>query len=285
MAEKEKSYSKSQMIGKIVLFAVLCLFAIILFIPLYWMVQSSFDAACIVDAPFPPRWFPKEPSLEPYRLMFTQLPMLSYIKNTFIVAIGVILVSGTSSMLAAYALSKIKFKGHSVVLMMTMSVLMIPFELIMIPLYSFFSQVGLSNSYWCMWLPGLVYTFGTFFGKQYLDGIPDALREAAMIDGAGEIRTFVQIYVPLMGSIIATIVVLLFLGAWNDLMWPMIALSSRAKWTIQIGLSTFTTEKGATPAPALRMAGACVSLIPVLILYLFLQRFIVESIALSGIKQ
>ncbi len=281
----EKSYSRSQMIGKVILFLVLCIFAVILFIPLYWMVQTSFDAACVVDAPFPPRWFPKEPSLEPYQLVFKQLPMANYLMNTFIVAIGVILVSGSSSMLAAYALSKIKFKGHNVVLMMTMSVLMIPFELIMIPLYSLFFKIGLNNTYWCMWLPGLVYTFGTFFGKQYLDGIPDALREAAMIDGASEFRTFGQIYVPLMGSIIATIVVLLFLGAWNDLMWPMIALSSNSKWTVQIGLATFSLQQGSVPSPALRMAGACISLIPVLILYLFLQRFIVESIALSGIKQ
>lgn len=281
----EKSYTKSKMVGKIVLFLVLCLVAFILFIPLYWMVQTSFDNACVVDAPFPPRWFPKEPSLRPYRLMFHQLPMARYLLNTFIVAVGVIIVSGGSAILAAYALSKIKFKGSGVVLMMTMSVLMIPFELIMIPLYSLFYQIGLNNTYWCMWLTGLVYTFGTFFAKQYLDGIPDALREAAMIDGAGEFRTFGQIYVPLMGSIIATIVVLLFLGAWNDLMWPLIALSSKAKWTVQIGLATFTMQQGASPSPALRMAGACISLIPVLIIYLFLQRFIVESIALSGIKQ
>lgn len=281
----EKSYAKSRLVGKIVLFLVLCLFALILFIPLYWMVQTSFDNSCLIDAPFPPRWFPKEPSLNPYVQIFKQLPLISYLMNTFIVAIGVILVSGGSAILASYALSKIKFKGSGVVLMMTMSVLMIPFELIMIPLYTFFHQVGLNNTYWCMWLPGLVYTFGTFFGKQYLDGIPDALREAAMIDGAGELRTFGQIYVPLMGSIIATIIVLLFLGAWNDLMWPMIALTSRAKWTVQIGLATFSSAQGSVPSPALRMAGACVSLIPVLTIYLFLQRYIQESIALSGIKQ
>jgi len=145
------------------------------------------------------------------------------------------------------------------------------------------------DSYLAFWLPAAAYAFGTFFVKQYMDSIPDSLRESARIDGAGELRIALQIYMPLCGALIATLVILIFLGTWNDFMWPMIILTSPSRYTLQLGIAMFAmTGDGSmqnTNMPAIRLAVTAVSIIPVLIMYLCLQRYIVESIALSGVKQ
>jgi multiple sugar transport system permease protein len=154
----------------------------------------------------------------------------------------------------------------------------------------FFNRLGLVNSYWAFYLPAISYAFGTFFAKQYMDTLPDTLREAAIIDGAGEFRAFFKIFLPLCGTLVATLTILQFLANWNNLLWPLVVLNDQNKYTIQIGLAMFKSSVGevgvsGNPFPAITMAGTVISLIPVLLVYLFLQRYIIQSIALSGIKQ
>lgn len=254
-------------------------------VPFLWMLITSFDWAARLNITFPPRLWPEEPSLQTYRSAFTTIPMLKYIFNSILVSGGVILVSSFSALLSGYALSKLRFKGAHLVLLLALSTMMIPFEMTMIPQYLLFSKLNFIDSYWAFYLPALNYAFGTFLAKAFIDQLPSALREAAIIDGARELTVFWRIFFPLCTPIIATMIILLFLGVWNDMLWPLLVLTSAAKYTIQIGLAMFTYNNGLNQHPSIIMAATTVSLIPVVVVYLFLQRYIMESIALSGIKQ
>ncbi|UUZ79717.1 carbohydrate ABC transporter permease [Paenibacillus sp. P26] len=205
--------------------------------------------------------------------------------NSAVISAGVIVVSRCSALLSGYALSKIKFRGGSFVLVLALSTMMIPFEMTMIPQYMLFSKLGLIDTYWAFYLPAVNYAFGTFLTKSFVDQLPASLREAAIMDGAGEFTVFSRIYLPLCTPIIATMVILLFLGVWNDLLWPLLALKNSAKYTIQLGLAMFTYNNGVNHLPSIIMAATTVSLVPVIAVYLFLQKYIIESIALTGIKQ
>lgn len=285
-AKKDTSLKGEKRLNQTLIIVILALGTLTMIVPFWWMISTSFDGAVTVDdIPFPPRFYPLEPSLENYKVAFTNVPMIKYIGNSLLVAVGNMVISIFSAICAGYALSKIPFKGRGLILMLALSTMMVPGEVTMVSRYFLFQKLGLVNSYWAFWLPAFAYIFGTFFAKQYMDSIPDSLRESALMDGAGELRIALQIFMPLCGALVATLAVLLFLGSWNDFMWPMIILTSPKKYTLQVGVALFATNGGLSKQPGIRMASTCISIIPILIVYLFLQRYIVESIALSGVKQ
>ena len=283
--ENYKSVKHTKMVSNIILITLLGLGAIVVIIPFIWMVMISFDWEAVTSVPYPPRFIPLSPTFKTYQIAFINVPMARYIVNTIIITVGVILFSCSSALLAAYALSKIRFKGSKFVLIFSLSLLMIPFEASMVSRYLMFSNMSLLNSYWAFFLPSIAHPFGTFMAKQYMDALPMSMREAAKIDGAKEHIIFYRIYVPLCGPIIATMVILQFLDTWNTLVWPLLVLSDPAKYTIQIGMAMFTMNKGASSMPAIQMAVTTISILPVLIVYLFLQKYIIESIAMTGLKQ
>ncbi|WP_130860923.1 carbohydrate ABC transporter permease [Gracilibacillus phocaeensis] len=276
--------TKKKRMGNFILVLILSIGSLVMVIPFLWMVFTSFDWQARLNIPFPPRFWPEEFSTKTYTLAFSNIPMLKYIFNSLLISVGVIFVSLFSAVMSGYAISKLKFKGAAVVLVLALSTMMIPFEMTMIPQYLLFNNLNLLDSYWAFYLPALNFAFGTFLAKSFIDQLPGTLREAAIIDGAGEIKVFWKIYLPLCVPILATMAILQFLAVWNDLLWPLLALQTPDKFTIQLGLATFSYNK-TTPMPSVIMAATTVSLIPVIITYLFLQRYIVESIALSGIKQ
>lgn len=280
-----KSASRSRAVAHMAVFVLLLLGSLVMVIPFLWMLATGFDWGARLTIPFPPRFWPDQLSVRTYRMAFMNIDMLQYIFNSAIVAAGVILVSVLSALLSGYALSKIRFKGSSLVLVLALSTMMIPFEMTMIPQYLLFDWLKLLDSYWAFYLPAINYAFGTFLAKQFMDQLPDSLREAAIIDGAREISVFFRIYFTLCAPIVATLVILQFLGVWNDLLWPLLVLNTPEKYTIQLGLAMFTYNQGLNQLPAVIMAATTVSLLPVLAIYLFLQRYIVESIALTGIRQ
>lgn len=287
-AEKSGSHKRDKFIRQASLVVILGIGSLTMIIPFWWMVSTSLDMSAMFNMIMPPRFWPAEPSLNAYRMAFINVPMLRYMFNTFLVAAGNIIVSVLSAVCAGYALSKIKFKGRTVILMIALSTLMVPSEVMMVPRFYLFQRLGLVDNYFAFWLPAAAYAFGTFFVKQYMDSIPDSLRESARLDGASDFRIALQIYMPLCGALIATLIVLQFLGTWNDFMWPMIILSNPSRYTLQLGMAMFSMNQGGVSSiqlPAVRLAITSVSIIPVLIVYLFLQRYIVASIALSGVKQ
>lgn len=280
-ALRRKKTPVSQWILAIVLF----LGSFIMIVPFLWMLVTSFDWGARLNITFPPKIWPEEPSIRTYEVAFTNIKMFRYIINSIIVSAGVIVVSSLSALLSGYALSKLRFKGASLVLLLALSTMMIPFEMTMIPQYLLFSKLGLLDNYLAFYLPALNYAFGTFLAKAFIDQLPSSLREAAILDGAGEFTVFSRVYLPLCTPIIATMIILLFLGVWNEMLWPLLVLKNAAKYTIQIGLAMFTYNNGINQQPSIIMAATAVSLIPVVVVYMFLQRYIIESIALSGIKQ
>lgn len=276
-----KKISLNQWILTIVLF----LGSFVMIVPFLWMLVTSFDWAARLHINFPPRLWPEEPSVKTFEAAFTSIKMFRYITNSIMVSAGVIIISALSALLSGYALSKLRFKGANIVLLLALSTMMIPFEMTMIPQYLLFSKLGLVDNYLAFYLPALNYAFGTFLAKAFFDQLPTTLREAAILDGAKEVSVFSRVYLPLCTPIIATMIILLFLGVWNDMLWPLLILKKATKYTIQIGLAMFTYNNGIDKQPSIIMAATTVSLIPVVVVYMFLQRYIIESIALSGIKQ
>jgi len=287
-ATNKMSHKRAKLIQDIIIIIILGIGSLSMIIPFWWMISTALDETAMFELVIPPVFWPQEFTTRAFYMAFNNVPMMRYMLNTLIVAGGNMLVSILSAVMAGYALSKIRFKGSTVVLIIALSTMMIPLPVMMVPRFFLFHRFGLVDSYLAFWLPAAAYAFGTFFVKQYMDSIPDSLRESARIDGAGELRIALQIYMPLCGALIATLVVLIFLGTWNDFMWPMIILTSPSRYTLQLGIAMFAMSDGgmqATTLPAIRLAVTAVSIIPVLVMYLGLQRYIVESIALSGVKQ
>ncbi|WP_054950175.1 carbohydrate ABC transporter permease [Numidum massiliense] len=278
------SIRKTRSFTNKLLLTVLSLGSLIIVIPFIWMVTTSFDWDARLNIPYPIRFWPQEFSLRTYEMAFMNIDMLRYMINSTVIAFGVIVVSIVSALLSGYALSKLHFKGATFVLILALSTMMIPFEMTMIPQYLLFAKLKLLDTYWAFYLPALNYAFGTFLTKQFIDQLPSSLREAAIIDGARERTVFWRIYFPLCQPIVATMIILQFLAVWNDLLWPLLVLNDPSKYTIQLGLAMFTYNQGLNNLPSVIMAATTVSLLPVMIVYIFLQRYIVESIAQTGIK-
>jgi multiple sugar transport system permease protein len=208
--------------------------------------------------------------------------------NSFQVELVVLGVTLVTSLMAGYAVSKIRFRGHRLVLLILLTTLMIPLEVRLIPLFLMFRNFGMVNNYWSFYLTAAGNGYLIFLVKSYMDTLPDSLREAARVDGAGEWFVFSRIFVPLSGNIIASVIILEFLATWNNLLWPLVVLATPAKYTIQVQLLNFrsmASGMGASPYPGLTMAGNIVSIVPVLVVFLFLQRYIIQSVALTGLKQ
>jgi multiple sugar transport system permease protein len=194
-----------------------------------------------------------------------------------------VILGVSASLLAGYAFSKGKFKGKKILFIIVLCTLMIPMEPRLIPLYTLFNKINLLNTYYPLVLPSIISGMLIFLCKQFFDQLPDTLREAAQIDGAGEFRIFFTVYLPLAGPIAATMVILAFIWSWNDFMWPLVVLSDLELQTVPLYLASFSLENGSSLG-GLTMALATVSILPIVILYLFLQRYIIQSIALSGVK-
>nr|WP_317633821.1 carbohydrate ABC transporter permease [Perspicuibacillus lycopersici] len=251
--------------------------------PFIWMVSVGFDRTANITMPFPPRLIPEEPSSFNYGIVFENGRLIQSYINSTIVTVSSVVLSVSSSLLAGYAFSKGKFKGKKILFFIVLCTLMIPMEPRLIPLYTLFNSVGLLNTFWPLILPSIISGMLIFLCKQFFDQLPDTLREAAQIDGAGEFKIFFRVYLPLAGPIAATMIILSFIWSWNDFMWPLVVLNNIDLHTVPLYLASFSQENGSSLG-GLTMALATVSILPIIILYLFLQRYIIQSIALSGVK-
>ncbi|MBP1917080.1 carbohydrate ABC transporter permease [Lederbergia galactosidilytica] len=264
-------------------FIILFIFGVILMAPFIWMVSVGFDRTANVTMPFPPRLIPEEASPFNYGIVFENGRLIQSYINSGMVTISSVFLGVASSLLAGYAFSKGKFKGKKILFILVLCTLMIPIEPRLIPLYTLFNKVGLLNTFWPLILPTLINGMLIFLCKQFFDQLPDTLREAAQMDGGGEFKIFFRVYLPLAGPIAATMVILAFIWSWNDFMWPLVVLNNQDLHTVPLYLASFSLENG-TSLGGLTMALATVSILPIVVLYLFLQRYVIQSIALSGVK-
>ncbi len=268
--------------GKVMLYAVLILIALFFVIPLLWMLSTSLKVESEV---FRDRGFiPAKPSLENFERLVAsggQTPVFRWMFNSVGVAtIGTALTVLLTS-LSAYEFARIDFRGKSILFSLLITTLLLPSIMFLVPQYLLVSELGLINTWPAFMLPGLASTFGVFFMRQFFLGIPVELEEAAYVDGAGRFRTFFSVILPLAAPAIATLAVITFLGYWNDYLWPLVTCQGGG-CTLSPGLrnfqGTYSTQFG------LLMAGAVLAAVPVLTLYVFAQRYIVQSVTSSGVK-
>jgi multiple sugar transport system permease protein len=259
---------------------------VVLMVPFVFMISTSFNGAARTTVPFPPQIIPAQPTTEAYTIAIQQISLWRLYVNTLEVEVVEIVLSLSSAVLAGYALSKIRPRGSRLILFAALATMMIPTEAVILPNFLTFEHLRLLNSYWPIWLPAISYPFGTFLTKQYLDSLPSELRDAARVDGASEIRTLITVYLPLCKAVLATMGILLFLAVWNDYLWPLIVLTDPQTFTVQLGVSEFnqSIDRTSYALPATNMAATALSIIPVTVLFLILQRYVTESGATWGLK-
>ncbi len=252
-------------------------------VPFIWMISVGFERYANINTPFPPTLIPNDFSFFNFKLALENGYIFTAYKNSLIVAIGTVALSVGSALMAGYAFSKGEFRGKKILFYAILATMMIPLETRLIPMYNMIKWLNLRNSFWAIILPGMLYGFGVLLSKQFFDKLPDSLREAAYIDGSGEAHTFLKIYLPLTGPITATMCILAFIANWNSFVWPLVVLNGQESRTIPIFLSAFSSEAEGAYAGA-SMAVATLAVIPVIIIFLFFQKYIIRSIALSGLK-
>jgi multiple sugar transport system permease protein len=258
--------------------ALLALFALF---PLLWMLSVSFMHPGEASA-LPPPLLPREPTLANYRELFERAGMGRYLLNSFLVACAITFLSLVFNLAAGYAFAKLRFAGRERVFQTLLAALVIPAQVAMIPLFLIMKWLHLVNTYGGVIVPAMATVFGIFLVRQYARSIPDELIEAARIDGAGEWRIFATIVLPLMKPIVVTLAIFTFLASWNDFMWPLIVLSDQAWQTAPVALAALSREH--VQDNELMMAGSVVTILPVLALFLALQRHYLEGLLLGSVK-
>jgi multiple sugar transport system permease protein len=283
MAAMPTGYHRRRTISRIILYTVMSLIALVIVVPLLWMFSTSFK-------PKPQLfskeiyWIPKTITLENYQKIMDNpsTPIEKWFANTVFVAVihtGVVLAISTA---AAYAYARLEFPGRKLIFGLLLVTLFLPGVMFLVPNFTTITRMKLLDTFAGVLLPGFAAVFPVFFMRQFFESIPRELEEAAQIDGASTLQTFFKIVLPLSKPAIATLAIIEFLGSWNDFLWPILVLKNSEMLTLQPGLRTlqgaYTSEYG------LMMAGAVIVAVPVLLLYVFLQRYIVQSVATTGLK-
>lgn len=255
--------------------------AVVTLTPLVWMVSASIMTAGEANS-FPPRFLPSAPTFEQYRALFTRLDLARSFANSAFVTLTVTFVSLLINAMAGYAFGKLRFRGRDRLFRTLLAGLMIPAQVGMLPLFLLLKQLGFVNTYVGVMIPGLANIFGIFLIRQYVQGVPDDLLDAARIDGAGEFRIFRAVVLPLIRPILVTLAAFTFISIWNDFMWPLIILSDEAKYTLPVALASLVGEH--VQDTELMMAGSVVTTLPVLVVFLFFQRIYVRGIMAGSVK-
>ena len=267
--------------GSILLYVLLAIGAAFALLPLIWMVSASFMQPGEANT-YPPRLLSANPTLEHYRTLFTRLNLGRYFLNSVIVAVTATVVSLLINSMAGYAFAKLRFRGRDRLFRFLTLGLVIPVQVSMLPLFLIMREMGLVNTYWGVIIPSLASIFGIFLIRQYAISIPDDLIDAARIDGAGEFRIYWSVVLPVIRPILATMAIWTFLSTWNDFMWPLIVLSDDQMFTLPVALANLSGER--VQDTELMMAGSVLTVLPVLLVFLFLQRYYVEGITAGSVK-
>ncbi len=251
-------------------------------LPFVWMLLSSFKKQGEILRN-PTGFWPANPTWSNYAKWFTELNIDKFFLNSLVVAVVTVLGNLVFCSMVGYALAKMEFPGRRVLFVLVMITLMTPGVVTFVPLFVLVSKLGLVNTYPALFLPFLTTPVGVFLMRQFMLGIPEPLIEAARLDGAGEIRIFARVVLPLCGPPLATLGILTFLGSWNNFLWPLVAAQSEDKYTLPVALSLFSTGQDATDY-GLLLAGSVLVIAPIVFIFVCLQRFFIQSVAATGIK-
>jgi len=264
-----------------IMHVVLILGSILMVMPFVWMFVTSIKPSIEVLS-WPPSFIPKSPTLENYRTVFRTAPFLRYFLNTFLIStISTLSILFTSS-LSGFIFAKYRFAGRNVLFLVMLATAMIPLETYMISLYILINKFGWINTYQGVVAPILVMSFGVFFMRQSILSIPDELLDAARIDGSSEWKIYTTIILPLSRSALGALAIFSYMNAWAFFIWPLIVINNRNLYTMELGLTMF--QKRFTVDYGLISAGSIIAILPILIIFLILQKNIIEGIAITGLK-
>lgn len=255
--------------------------ALVALIPIVWLVLGSFKTPTELSER-PPSLLPDSWGLSNYTDALTRFDFTTYLFNSVVVTIAATALTLAINSMAAYALAKYNFRGKNGLFLLTLATIMIPLQVILIPVYQVVASLGMVNTLWGLIIPAAATPTGVFILRQYMLSIPDELIEAARVDGSGEFRTFIQIVLPMCRPALAVVAILSIMWRWNDFLWPLVVAQSEKVYTLPVALARFTAEE--TVPFNLIIAMSVVSILPVIILFLFFQRQIVTGIANTGIK-
>ena len=259
----------------------LALFALLALAPLAWMVSVSFMPMGEASR-FPPPLLPTAVTLDNYRELFARTGIGRAFANSLVVSIAITVGSLLVNTAAGYAFAKLRFRGRERLFQLMLAALVVPAQVAMLPLFLLMKELGLVNSLGGVVVPALAGVFGIFLVRQYARSIPDALVEAARIDGAGELRIFLQVVLPMLKPVLVTLAIFTFMAAWNDFMWPLIVLAEQQQYTLPVALAALSREH--IMDVEMMMAGAVVTVLPVLLLFLALQRYYMQGLLLGSVK-
>lgn len=260
---------------------ILATAALVALIPIVWLVLGSFKTPTELSAR-PPLLLPESWGISNYTDALTRFDFTTYLFNSTVVTIAATALTLAINSMAAYALAKYNFRGKNGLFLLTLATIMIPLQVILIPVYQVVASLGMVNTLWGLIIPAAATPTGVFILRQYMLSIPDELIEAARVDGSGEFRTFIQIVLPMCRPALAVVAILSIMWRWNDFLWPLVVAQSETVYTLPVALARFTAEE--TVPFNLIIAMSVVSILPVIILFLFFQRQIVTGIANTGIK-
>ena len=281
LAVKSHSARMQHRVTMIVIYALLIVVAFLMLIPFVWMLSASLKMNKDVFA-FPIEWIPSNPRWRNYQDIWTKIPLLTFIKNTAKLTIIVTLLQLFTSSFAAYAFAKLQFKGKKVLFLGYIATIAVPWQAYMVPQFMMMRSWGLNNTHLAIICLQAFSAFGVFMMKQFYEGVPSELCEAARIDGLSEYGIWFRIMLPLSKPALSTLTIFTFVSTWNDFRGPLIYLTKTELKTIQIGLRMFISQYSAEYG--LIMAASVVALIPVLIVFLSLQKYFVQGVASAGLK-
>ncbi len=268
--------------ARAVVYVVLTLAVAATLLPFVWMALGSVKTQREL-LQRPPTWWPRTFTWENFGAWFGELGIQQFLTNSLVVAVVTVLGNLLFCSMVGYALAKLDFAGKRLLFGLVMVTLMVPGVVTFVPLFVVVSALGLTSTYAALTLPFLAGPLGVFLMRQFIMGIPDELLEAARIDGAGELRIFARIVMPLCGPPLATLAILTFLGSWNNFLWPLVVAQTADMYTLPVALSLYSTGQNATRYGIL-LAGSVLVIAPMLLLFVLLQRYFVRGIALTGIK-
>lgn len=269
-------------LSTVLLHVALTLGLVVMAVPFVWMILGSFETTSELRQ-MPPTWIPEEPTTQSYRDLFDRMDFPRFFFNSTLVAVAVTLGNLVFCSMLGYALAKLEFPGKRVLFVVVLSTLMVPAFVTFMPLFVLVSNLHLVDTHAGLILPFLAGGLGVFLMRQFISGIPDELLDAARVDGAGEYAIFFRIVLPLCGPALATLGVLTFLAQWNSFLWPLVVASTEDMYTLPVALALFATGQQESNL-ALQLAGATIVILPVVIVFFALQRFVIQGIATTGIK-
>lgn len=256
---------------------------LVMVVPFVWAIATSLKPSGALLS-LPPQLIPDAPTVDAYTRVVTRFPFVRVFGNSVLVAALTTLGQLVVCSMAGYAFARFTFRGRDALFAIYLATLMVPFAVIITPLFILVTKLGWANSYAGLIVPGMFSAFGTFFMRQFFLSIPRELEEAATIDGAGTFATFLRVVLPMTGPALATLTVLSFMGSWNSFLWPLLIINDRALMTLPIALSTL---QGLYPGQTqwnVVMAGTVMATIPTILVFLVAQRWVIEGVAGSGVK-